>query len=188
MHPTHCRGRERAEHALQRIIRRQLVVTEREHNQRRELLDPTPKERQHVEGRPIGPVDVLDDPHRPRHARQLRSDSLEQLGTESCTQRLPERRRRLIGEVANRAERARHDEVVAPAPDDARSPRALGERANERRLADPRLACDQYDGAGGRGRRKRGVERLQLRFALHERHVVHRTPNHVSQRDDSHAG
>ena len=39
-------GRERAEHAVQRVVGDQLVVAEREHDQRGQLLDPAPQERQ----------------------------------------------------------------------------------------------------------------------------------------------
>jgi hypothetical protein len=80
VNPPHGRRREGAEHAVQGMIHRQLVVTEREHDQRGEALDPTPQERQHVERRAIGPMDVLDDPHCPRHPRQLCPDPLEELG------------------------------------------------------------------------------------------------------------
>ena len=68
------------------------------------------------------------------------------------------------------AERAGHDEVVAAAPDDARARGcALGERANERRLADPRLAGDQHDGApcGRVGARR--VQHVEQPVALEQR-------------------
>jgi hypothetical protein len=155
MNPPHGRGRKRAEHTLQRMIRRQLVVTEGEHDQRSEALDPTPHERQHVEGGTVRPMDVLDDPHRPPHPCKLCPDGLEQLGASARTQRLPERRRGLNREVVHRAERPRHEEVVAPAPDDPHMARsALRERSYKRGLADPGLAGDEHDRAGRPSRRE----------------------------------
>ena len=72
--PVHRAPGERAEQALQRVRRAELVVAEGQDEHRGQRLDPPRHVAEHVERRVVGPVDVLDDEHGRRRGRELGQD------------------------------------------------------------------------------------------------------------------
>ena len=127
-------------------------------------VDSAAQHAQRVEGRLVGPVDVLDHAH--RRTGQLRQErprdrtrlgSLGEHGGESTS--------RLRREVDERAERRRRREVLARPPQDGQARPRL-ERAYEGGLADPGLAADEHEPPSGVSRR---VEHVQQLVSLEER-------------------
>jgi hypothetical protein len=66
-----CACRELAQHAAQRMARLQLVVAVRRHDHGRHVRETAGEEPQHVEGRLVGPVDVLEHEDRRPPGAQL---------------------------------------------------------------------------------------------------------------------
>ena len=72
--------RELPESHPQRVAHRQLILPVRSHDQDRELADPPGQEPQQVQGRLVGPVDVLDDDHaKPALCTELTQQGREQI-------------------------------------------------------------------------------------------------------------
>ena len=108
---------------MQRVAGGCLATPERDHEQRRERADAAPDERDRVERRLVGPVDVLEGENG-RARRQL--ELLDEQGLDlvrggSSRERLGERRRDRSREVAERPERPRDREVVAATEQNARA-------------------------------------------------------------------
>ena len=78
--------RELPESHPQRVAHRQLILPVRSHDQHRELADPPGQEPQQVQGRLVGPVDVLDDHHAsPRCALSAPSKAVNRSSRGPCT-------------------------------------------------------------------------------------------------------
>ena len=143
------RGREVAEDDAQRVPRADLVVAVRREDQRARPPDPAAEEAEQVEGRLVGPVDVLEDRDGgplPERLEQEREDPIARAGiAEQRRERRPELRRH----VDERPERARGAHGVAAADEHPRGARhVLAEAAHQRRLADARLPADEHHGTG----------------------------------------
>ena len=113
------------------------------------------REPHHVQRRLVGPLQVLEDDdaggrlefaqQRVGHVVRLRAalDALRQLSVDDAR------------DVEQRPERARCEQRIAARPQDAgRGTEAVAEAAQQRGLADPRLAMDQDGAASGRGRHR----------------------------------
>ena len=142
--PVHRAAGERAEQAVQRMARIELVAG-RQDEDRADGLDPARRVAEHVERGVVGPVDVLDD----EDGRALLGQLLQQRGEDAIDRALVGQRGRQRAaapgrRVVQRPQRARRDEVVARRHEDPRlGAQALDQRAHEARLADARLAGDQ---------------------------------------------
>ena len=147
-HAADDRVGERRQDAAKRMIRSHLVAAVGDEQQRRQPTDPAAEEGQPVQRRLVSPVRVLDHHHLPGSAwptdqrvEERREDLLlgrgrSQLGGQPATQ--------LVADVVQWSEGPRRDQAVTGSPEHAH-PRsaAPGELADQRRLADPRLAGDQ---------------------------------------------
>jgi hypothetical protein len=158
----HRRAAEPAQHALQAAA--DLPVAERHHDHGGELVHAAADVAQDVEGRVVGPVDVLEHEHgRPGPA---------QLGEDGGQHRVPvavgegggQQAALRPGGVAEGSEGARGQQVVARALEHGRAMgRGPEERAHEARLADARFAGDEHDGARAP---RRPVQRAFQHFEL----------------------
>ena len=178
--PQRDRRPQPAEHALQERDHRHLVVAIGEHQQRAESLDAAGDEGQRVEAGVVGPVHILDDQHRRRAA-------VDQLGGtvgELVEQRGEDGLRRPLGQgagqrgssraaqVVHRTERARGQQVVAGAFQDADTRVESGqERPHDRCLAHAGSAADQRDPtAAGDRRGQCGAQVSEGRLPLQQPH------------------
>ncbi|HEY1275473.1 MAG TPA: hypothetical protein VGF25_11200 [Thermoleophilaceae bacterium] len=149
----------------------ELLLPVRRDDERRQRRDPPGQQTQQVEGRLVGPVEILDHEHRRAPAAEL------------LRQRRRERRRRgvlvgerrelaarVAGDVQEGAERPRGVEGVAAAPEQAGLRQAGAEGAQERRLADARLAGHEHEAPRGGGLQLGEVrgERVELGRALEQ--------------------
>ena len=154
------------EELTERVARADLVVAERQHEERRSRVDPASEVLQSVQCRLVGPLHVLEDSD-----RRVRSQFVEECSEVADTLGVG---CRLLGaealesadDVVHGAERARREQCLARPPCDADLVLvARGERSDERRLADARLAADEHDAAGAEART------LQVRVELRARLV-----------------
>jgi len=129
-----------------RVSSGQVLVTVGHKQQHRSVPDSPAQEPQQVNGRLIGPVDVLHNHHvqRPRFA-DLAQQSTEQLiaasrGT-AQVQQLPAK---LISDIKQRPERARGEQPSARPPGPARIRQVTLKLLHQRRLADTRLPRHQH--------------------------------------------
>ena len=90
-------------------------------------------------------MDVLDDHDVGPACAELAQQSSGDVGRSGVVgEQLPELAAGVLGDVHQRAQRARREQRVAGAPEHARRRALLGcERAHERRLSDTRLAADE---------------------------------------------
>jgi hypothetical protein len=159
------------EHDPQRVAAIDPVVAIGRQHERGDRLDAASEQAQDVERRLIGPVEVLehDDVRRPaaQLARQ-RGDELARRG--ALRDQRSELAADVVGDVDERAERARGEQRVARSPQHPTSASAVAERPHERRLADSRLAGDEDEppAALRTHRRQVAVECLELRAALEQ--------------------
>ena len=170
LHAAHTRrGDEIAHHRAQRGIGADRVAAGHDHQQR-QRVDAAGEEAHEVGGRLVGPVQVFHDEHAGRLAQgvQHRGEDLV-LGrrvAQACGDGGPEPAR----DVAQRAERARGAQRVAHAPQH-RHRHPLGERAEQRRLADARLTDEQHHCAATRRRPLGpGLQHVDRVFALQQPH------------------
>ena len=154
--------------AVQRMVGPDLVVAERDDEQRGHRLHAAGDEREHVERRLVGPVRVLDDADRRAVAAKL---------VEHHAGGVDSRRPKLGGEpeLEERAERARHRQVVARSGEHPRrSPLGGDERPHQARLADAGLTADERDRPGSRHHlSERRLERSQLTVTLEQQVPAH---------------
>ena len=158
------------EQPVQRMARIELVA-HRQDQHGAHGVDAACRVAEHVEGGVVGPVEVLDDedggPLLGELLQQRREDAIHRA---VVCQRGPQRTVAARRRVVQRTERARGDEVVARRHEDPRrAPHAPGQRADQARLADARLAGDQR----GRAVPLRGLghgadEDLELRVSLEQ--------------------
>jgi len=121
------------------------------------------EQRHEVERRVVGPVQVLDHQH--GAGGELVERGVEDRLTAAVDHRL-QAAAGLTGDVAQRAERARRDQRVAGAPQHRAVVQGLGERADQRGLADPRLAQHERDPTGRERLGQRLREDGPLAFTL----------------------
>jgi hypothetical protein len=132
------------------VVDADLVVPVGDHEDGGQVADPAPDVSQHVQGRLVGPVRILDGQHGRRagqHVKYRREHALPIVGH----QRLGERVRVAAADVAQRAERARGQQIVAGA--DEQPGLSVGraqERAQHTGLADARLSADEDHAASAR--------------------------------------
>ena len=112
--PPHHAAAETAEDALQRVLATDLVGPVGQEQQRGQVVDPPADVAQQVERGAVGPVHVLDDQHgRPVRVGQLLEDGREHLAEVVRGERGGERPAHVPHRVAQRAERAGRQQVVA---------------------------------------------------------------------------
>ena len=134
----------------------QLVVAVAGHDQRRHRLDAAAQQRQHVERRLVGPVQILQDDDGARPRAGLAGDHRHHLvRLRARVEEVAQLTAGLVGDVDERAERAGREQRVAGAPE---NPVALGgEAAQQGRLAAAGLAAQEDEHAPAPAR---GVARL----------------------------
>jgi hypothetical protein len=130
---------------------------------------PPAEQRHQVERRVVGPVEVVDHEHRAAGERVERGGE-DVLACAGRLERGEERAARVARDVAQRAHRARRDQRVAGAPQDARARQRRADLADQRRLADARLACDHHHAPHGGRLAERGLDRPALFLTLQEIH------------------
>ena len=158
----HRRAAEPAQHALQAAA--DLPVAERHHDHGGELVDAAADVAQDVEGRVVGPVDVLEHEHGRPGPAQLGEDGGQHRVPVAVGERGGQRAAPAPGGVAEGSEGARGQQVVARALQHGRAvSRGPQERAHEARLADARFAGDEHDGARGP---RRPIQRAFQHFEL----------------------
>ena len=146
--PDRVGGRDGAQCSAERVGRRHLAAAEREHEQRRNRRDPAAEDRDRVECRLVGPVDVLEHEHRrPRRPFQLGDQqALDLVRRGARVEGGLELDRDGADEVTDRAERTRDRQVVAGAEEHSRAGVEITcEARDELRLPDPGLAADEGD-------------------------------------------
>jgi hypothetical protein len=148
----------------------ELVVAIGGDDERGRRVDLAGQQAHDVETGLVGPVEVLEHEDRRRAVGEL----AQQRGRDLVRRRgagrdLREVAADLLGDVEQRAERARREERVARAPQDPRrGALPVGEQADERRLARARLAGHQRQAPVRRGRDvvEHRHQRIELRRAL----------------------
>jgi hypothetical protein len=165
-------GGELAEHDPQGMAQRELVVAIGRDDERRRRVHLARQEAQDVEGRLVGPVQVLEDEHGRRAARELA-----QQGHRDLVRVRPARGHAcelaagVLGDVEQRTESAGREERVARPPQDpGRLPAGVSEAARQRRLPGARLAGEEHHAPARRAtdRVHRRLERGELPRALQE--------------------
>ena len=167
--PHHPAAHQRAQQPVHRVAGGGRLVAVGEHQHRGQVGDPPREVAQHVERGVVGPVQVFDDDRGDPRPGQLRHHRGEHVaaGAQRGLERASAPRRR----VPEGAERARGEEVVTSADEAARAPgHVFGERADQARLPDPRLAADQHHRtAGPASRPHRRCQRIPFVGALQKR-------------------
>ena len=171
-HEPHAVGdvaaQEIAERDAQRVRRLELVVAVARDQQRRHARDPPRQQAQHVERRLVGPVRVLEhDDRRVAPGELAEHRGGHRVGRRARGHEVLELAAGDRADVHQRAERRGREECVAVAPQDARVLGVpLAEVAQQRRLADARLAGHEHQPAA---RLQRRVEHVERRVALEQR-------------------
>ena len=142
--PAATPGGHGREGTTQGMVRRYLVVAERQHEQQWQLGHPTHQVSEHVQAGLVGPVHVLQHADgRLGPQRRIRGSR----GVGAARQPRDQVGERL-GRLEHRSERTRDHQVVATADQDAYAVAHLAqERAHQAGLADARLPLDQRDRA-----------------------------------------
>ena len=144
--PYPRRRRREPEQLRQRMVAGQLVVPVGQHEHDGQLADPADEVPQHVQGRLVGPVDVLHDQYR-RMLRplQLGPQRLDDPAAVAGLQRPGQRGAHAARQVAQRPEDPRRGQVVA-VPDEQPALRRQyrPQRIHEAGLADAGLADDEH--------------------------------------------
>jgi hypothetical protein len=162
------------------VVGADLVVPVGDEQQRPAEREPAAEERDHVERRLVGPVQVLQHDDRAgglRRPVQRLEEQVEDLGPVTARvlpQPLAQRAAEPAGDVVQRAERARGEQRVASAPQHlgARAGR-VGERGGQAGFAGARLAAEQRDPAAGRTLGQQPVQGGQLVRPFQQ---IHRPP------------
>jgi hypothetical protein len=147
------------EHERERVGAVELVVAIAGEDERGHALDLAREQAQHVEGRLVGPMEVLEHEDGRAPAGQLADERTGDLVRPGLARdELLEVAAGHLGDVEQRTERPRGEQAVAGTPEDARRIVALiAERAQQDRLAGARLAAHEDHrpgpGDGHRGER-----------------------------------
>ena len=146
--PDRVGGGDRTQCSTERVGRRHLAAAKGQHEQRRNRRDPATEDRDRVECRLVGPVDVLEHEHRrPRRPFQLGDQqALDLVRRGARVERGLELDRDGTDEVTDRPQRTRDRQVVAGAEEHSRAGVEIPcEARDELRLPDPGLAADEGD-------------------------------------------
>lgn len=164
--PPAVGGRRGGEGAPQRMPGGQLVVAEGEQQQQRSLDYPAGEVAEHVQGRLIGPVHVLDDAD-----RRFAAQHLVRLAT-GVPRRVQDVPPHAIEQFEHRSQRTWRQQVVAAAAERPQAGRERVEKVlHQARLADPGLAVDEHHPASAGGERVHGRAEFTARTgALQQRH------------------
>ena len=139
------RARQLAEHDLQRAVRSQLIVAERDEREHGQRRDPAAEQLDDVERPLVGPVDVLDHEHRRGLVRQFGDERSHELVRHPPVGRKPtEVEAGVLRDVEERPECARREQPLARAPQHSGSWLVRAELAEQRGLADARLASQKH--------------------------------------------
>ena len=168
--PGHRHAGQRPEQPARRVLGRHRVVAVGQHQDGGQPLQPAGQVGQHVHGGVVDPVQVLDQEHVRRRPAQLldhrRVDPVGAPGPQRGLQLPPGAGRG----VAQWAQRARGDQVVAAAAEHLDpTPGALDELAHQGGLADAGLPGHQHGRSPSTGRpAHRGVQRVQRGVPLQQ--------------------
>jgi hypothetical protein len=125
----------------------ELVVAVRRDDEDGKRPDSSPEQPEDIERRLVGPVQILEDEHR-APGLQLLAESCEHLvGEGSGGDKLLEAATGICGHVGEWPERAWREQRVTCAREDSGVRSSRAERADERGLADTRLAGDEDEPA-----------------------------------------
>ena len=135
-----------AQEGLRRMLRGQCLRPHRHEQERRKLGDPPGDVAQHVQGRVVRPVHVVDDQYRGSRP-QLRHRGSGDVGG-GVGQRCRQRPRTTAGRLQERRQRSHRQQVVASSGEHPHRGRQLGqERPDQARLADPGFPAEHDDRA-----------------------------------------
>jgi hypothetical protein len=152
-----------------------LVVPVGDDHQGGRKTEPAGQEPEQVQGRLVGPVDVLDHQHglHPGIAQPFEQSGKQHLPRRPVAKQLVEPAAERGGDVGQRAQRSRGGQRVTGAPwDPGGLPVPKGELLDQRRLADACLTPDQDQSpATGPSLREPTAEGVERRFPLEERHA-----------------
>ena len=144
--PGHAGTGEGADGATDRVVVRHVVAVGGE-DEAGERVEATGDESEEVEGGLVGPLQVFEHEHGGGRRRgQLGEDGVEHLGLVAARERVGERTGAVAGDVGERAERARGEEIVAAAEQHPTLGEVVVEQLlHESRLADAGLAADEHE-------------------------------------------
>ena len=152
----------------------ELVVAVAGEDERGHALDLARQQAQHVERRLVGPMEVLEDEDGWAPPGQLADERAGDLVRPGLARdELLELAAGHLGDVEERAERARREQALARTPEDARRVAApIAERAQQDRLAGARLAPDEdHRPRPGREHRVEGVGQSRQLIGPLEQHL-----------------
>jgi hypothetical protein len=139
-----CR-REAADRDSQGVRRVELVVAKRREHERAGSFDATAEQAEDVEGRLVGPVEVLQHEHGRLSAQLLDKGTEHLVGARVACDQLSERTARLRGDIRKGSERSGCEERIACTFEDSATSRGIRpETTNQGGLAYARLAGDQH--------------------------------------------
>jgi hypothetical protein len=148
LQPRHraLRG-ELAERSPQRMAPLELVVAERENDERRDLLDLADQDAQNVERRLVRPVNIFESKNGGAPScKRPREGPYELVQLTPLAERLSEVATEAIGDVEKRSQRLRREEWIARSPEDLRALRVVvAELTQQSRLADPGFTADEHE-------------------------------------------
>jgi hypothetical protein len=162
---------ERAQEAVQRVTGPDLLVAQGQDEHGADRLDAARRVAEHVDGRVVGPVDVLNHEDRRAALRELLHERGEDaVGRAVVGQGRGQRSLGSRGGIAQRPQGARRREIVGRCQHQAGAiVDAVGKGAHQGRLADARVARDQdRRSVAGRGVRHGVDQDVELRFSLEQ--------------------
>ena len=139
------------------------------------MVDSATQELDHVEGRPVSPMEVFDnsDDRRASHIKDL-INGIEEVttGTAGC-EKILQTSAYLDGDIAERPERPWRGEVIASSPENPCLVSVFSNKSpNEFDFADPRFPADGYDRAVTRdGIAMGGAQYIELTVSLQQFHT-----------------
>ncbi len=164
-----ARGSQVTEHLAERMVPAGVLLAVGHDHRGGQALETPSDEQQQVERGLACPVHVLDHGDGRRVGDQVEEPGEDAVPVRTVGEDLPQRRQTRPGDVVQRTERSRRTQGVAVAQVNGRAGEQTGaERAHQRALADPRLACHERHPAA------RAVEVVQLRqqrLTLQQLHV-----------------
>ncbi len=126
----------------------------------------------HIQGRLIGPMGILDDHHRRAQSAGEQIDHRPEHSDPLTPLQGVEQRCVVVGHIPQRSQRSRGEQIVAATPQHVRVSSDLRhEPSRQRGLSDPGLATNQGNGARAvSGALPRVPELLQLALTLEKLH------------------
>ncbi len=149
--PAHrARGTELAEQATQWMGPFELVIAIRRNNERRNHLNASAEDTDHIQRRLVGPMEILQDPDRARLALRLTVQPRGDLVRLAAMQKVDQVASTQCCDIEKRPHRSGCEQWVTASPEDGLRLRHLGaESSHERGLPAARLAPDQYQDTPG---------------------------------------